>query len=107
MPEAGVSICETLLDYLDRLAPVAREARVCFSLVGMRSSVPTQAMNTCSKLRALAGAYSITSSVRNNKDVGTSRRSALAALRLITSSTFVTCCTGRSAGFSPLRIRPA
>jgi hypothetical protein len=26
-------------------------------------------------------------------------------LRLITSSYFVACCTGRSAGFSPLRSR--
>jgi len=32
--------------------------------------------------------------------------SAVAVLRLIISSTFVACCTGRSAGFSPLRIRP-
>ena len=31
--------------------------------------------------------------------------SALAVLRLMTSSTFVDCWTGRSAGFSPLRIR--
>jgi hypothetical protein len=34
------------------------------------------------------------------------RPSALAVLRLMTSSIFVTCCTGRSAGFSPLRMRP-
>jgi hypothetical protein len=27
-------------------------------------------------------------------------------LRLMISSTFVVCWTGRSAGFSPLRIRP-
>jgi hypothetical protein len=32
--------------------------------------------------------------------------SALAVLRLMNSSTLVTCWTGRSAGFSPLRIRP-
>ena len=36
-----------------------------------------------------------------------SRPSALAVLRLMTSSTLVDCMTGRSAGFSPLRIRPA
>src|SRR5260221_7565641 len=34
------------------------------------------------------------------------RPSALAVLRLMTSSTFVTCCTGRPAGLSPLRMRP-
>ena len=37
---------------------------------------------------------------------GTVRPSALAVLRLMTSSTFVACWTGRSAGFSPLRMRP-
>jgi hypothetical protein len=34
-------------------------------------------------------------------------RQALAVFMLMISSTFVACCTGRSAGFSPLRIRPA
>src|SRR5262249_52861960 len=37
---------------------------------------------------------------------GTVRPSALAVLRLITSSNFVGCTTGRSAGFAPLRICP-
>ena len=36
---------------------------------------------------------------------GTSRPSAFAVLRLITSSYLVGACTGRSAGFSPLRMR--
>ena len=36
---------------------------------------------------------------------GMSRPSALAVLRLITSSYLVGACTGRSAGFSPLRMR--
>ena len=36
---------------------------------------------------------------------GTSRPSALAVLRLITNSYLVGACTGRSAGFSPLRMR--
>jgi len=35
---------------------------------------------------------------------GIDRPSAFAALRLITSSNFVGCSTGRSAGFAPLRI---
>ena len=34
-------------------------------------------------------------------------RASLAALRLIAMSNLVDCTTGRSAGFSPLRIRPA
>src|SRR5262249_1946808 len=50
-------------------------------------------------------AHSITSAARASTVVGTSRPSALAVLRLITSSYFVGACTGRSAGFSPLRMR--
>ena len=49
--------------------------------------------------------HSITSSARASSVGGTSRPSALAVLRLITSSYFVGACTGRSAGFSPLRMR--
>src|SRR5262249_25593881 len=47
--------------------------------------------------------HSITSSARASTVAGTSRPSALAVLRLITSSYLVGACTGRSAGFSPLR----
>src|SRR5215472_16843940 len=49
--------------------------------------------------------HSITSSAIESMSCETLRPSALAVLRLMTSSIFVTCCTGRSAGFSPLRIR--
>src|SRR5262245_62267125 len=48
--------------------------------------------------------HSITSSARASKVAGTSRPSALADLRLMISSTLVTCWTGKSTGFSPLRI---
>jgi hypothetical protein len=51
--------------------------------------------------------HSITSSARASSLSGTSRLSALAVLRLSTSSNLVDCTTGRSAGFSPLRMRPA
>src|SRR6266704_3364238 len=51
--------------------------------------------------------YSITSSARASRAGGTMRPSALAVLRLIASSYLVGTCTGRSAGFSPLRMRPA
>jgi hypothetical protein len=53
----------------------------------------------------LAAPHSITSSARASSVGGTSRPSALAVLRLITSSYLVGACTGRSAGFSPLRMR--
>ena len=50
-------------------------------------------------------AHSMTSSARASSVSGTLMPSALAVLRLITSSYFVGACTGRSAGFSPLRMR--
>jgi hypothetical protein len=48
-------------------------------------------------------AHSITSSARASNVGGTSRPSALAVLRLITSSNFVGCSTRRSAALAPLR----
>ena len=51
--------------------------------------------------------YSITSSAVVSSDGGIVRPSAFAVFRLMTNSNFVGCTTGRSAGFSPLRIRPA
>ena len=49
--------------------------------------------------------HSITSSARASSVGGTVRPSVFAVLRLITSSYLVGVCTGRSAGFSPLRMR--
>jgi hypothetical protein len=49
--------------------------------------------------------YSITSSARASTVAGNSSPIALAVLRLTTSAYFVGACTGRSAGFSPLRMR--
>src|SRR6516225_606219 len=48
--------------------------------------------------------HSITSSARASTVSGTVRPSARAVLRLIVSSYFEACSTGRSAGFAPLRI---
>jgi hypothetical protein len=52
-------------------------------------------------------AYSISASAVASSDDGTSRPSALAVLRFITSSNFVGCSMGRSAGFAPLKILSA
>src|SRR5262249_4609034 len=49
--------------------------------------------------------HSITSSALASNVAGISIPIALAVLRLITSSYLVGACTGRLAGFSPLRIR--
>src|SRR5215472_16835712 len=51
--------------------------------------------------------HSMTSSARARIDGGTVRPSALAVLKLTTSSNIVGCWTGRSAGFTPARIFPA
>jgi len=48
--------------------------------------------------------HSITSSARLSSVSGTVRPSALAVLRLIASSIFVGCSTGRSTGFAPFKI---
>ena len=67
---------------------------------GHAAAPPSSVMNS-------RRSHSITSSARASSVGGTSRPSAFAVLRLMTSSNLVDCCTGRSAGFSPLRIRPA
>src|SRR5262245_34560635 len=53
------------------------------------------------------GRYSMISSARASTDGGIVRPRVLAVLRLMTNSNFVGCKTGRSAGLSPLRMRPA
>ena len=51
--------------------------------------------------------YSITSLARASSCAGTVRPSILAVSALMTSSNLLDCMTGRSAGFAPLRMRPA
>ena len=51
------------------------------------------------------GRYSITSSARASSVGEISMSRALAVFKFMTNSYFVGACTGRSAGFSPLRIR--
>ena len=71
------------------------EADMCSALVHVRF-VPIADIH----------AYSITSSARPINVFGTLMPSALAVLRFMMNSTLVACCTGRSAGLSPLRTRP-
>src|SRR5215471_16847726 len=51
-------------------------------------------------------AHSITSSARASNVGGNVMPRTLAVIRLMISSTFTACWTGRSAGLSPLRMRP-
>jgi hypothetical protein len=74
----------------------------CYSNSGQ-----TQARSDC-PLCANSGhgaIHSITSSARASNVGGTVRPSALAVLRLITSTYLVGACTGRAPGFSPFRMR--
>jgi hypothetical protein len=50
--------------------------------------------------------YSITSSARLSTDEGAVMPSVFAVLRLMSSSILLAYWTGKSAGFSPLRMRP-
>src|SRR5262245_14099120 len=66
---------------------------------------PATSNSTADKLDELAPFHSITSSAIARMPGGMVRLNALAVLRLITSSNLVGSCTGRSAGFSPRRMR--
>ena len=59
--------------------------------------------DSCSAAKCI---YSITSSAAARSVGEKVRPSALAVFALITSSNLVDCCTGKSAGFAPLRMRP-
>jgi hypothetical protein len=70
---------------------------------GYYSYAPTNQIG--GQLRQLAPPHSITSSALASNLGGTSRPIAFAAFRLITKPYLVGACTGKSAGFSPLKIR--
>src|SRR5262249_46651535 len=55
----------------------------------------------------LAALHSMTSSAMASMPGGMVRPSAFALLRLMINSNLESCTTGRSAAFSPLRMRPA
>jgi hypothetical protein len=76
---------------------------------GLNSDIAPCPKSATSRLmhRSNLTAYSMTSSARASSDGGTSRLSALAVLRLITSSYFIGCWTGISAATPPLSRRSA
>jgi hypothetical protein len=85
-------------------------------LVITDSILPTAAVKGAHNVRLLSLAtligeadgrtYSITLSAMASRTGGTVTPSVLAVRRLMTISNLVGCSTGRSAGFSPLRMRP-
>ena len=99
---------DALMSALGQNAKYSERADVfCFaSNNGHRSTPPPcRKSATCGLLRRTR-AYSITSSASICIETGTSIPSALAVFKLMTSSNFVGCRTGRSAGFLPIRIWP-
>src|SRR5262245_44767713 len=69
-----------------------------------KADIETQPRNVRFVPKADIGVHSISSSASAISLSGIVRPSALAVLRLMISSNFVGACTGRSAGFSPLRM---
>jgi hypothetical protein len=79
----------------------------CRAFRELARQLMTQSAISRPSIAALRKAYSITSSARADSVGGNSSPSAFAVLRLITNLKLVGSTTGRSAGFSPLRMRAA
>jgi hypothetical protein len=75
------------------------------SAFGDKADMCSALADVCYGAEADIAFYSITSSARASNAGGTVRPRALAVLRLITNSYLVGACAGRSAGFSPFRMR--
>src|SRR5262245_50712711 len=95
---ADEGIARRLSSYSDRYQP--RQMRTFCTNTAWE--VPAQPL----WIHASFARHSITSSARASSHAGTSRPSVLAVCRLITNSNLVGRRIGRSAGFSPLRMRP-
>src|SRR5262245_24408615 len=78
--------------------------RDLFGVIVLLLGQPTPGARSAANMRRAPIVYWMTSSARASSDGGMVRPSALAVLRLMTSSNLVGCSTGRSAGLAPLRI---
>src|SRR5262245_13746418 len=115
--EAVLELQALLFDVAEDTHPVAQPFKRWPRLIGENADATNLApLGGSSKRRRdnraaeqrdelTAAAHSITSSARASSVGGTSSPSVLAVFRLITNSYLVGACTGRSAGFSPLRMR--
>src|SRR5260370_42650335 len=88
-----------------RTIPASMLRDACCALRARRER--PRSRRTAEQRDELAAIHSITSSARAMSVGGISSPIVLAALRLITSSNLVGWTTGRVAGFSPFRMRPA
>ena len=82
------------------------DAPHALQLLRMRGERPHDRRTAEQADELAASDHSITSSARASNVGEISIPSALAVLRLMTSWNVVGCCIGKSAGFSPFRIRP-
>src|SRR5262249_30845797 len=73
--------------------------------LALRSRHQRECHRTADERDKLAPPHSITSSALASSAIGTLKPWALAVLRLTENSNLLGCCTGRSPGFSPLRMR--
>ena len=91
----------------NRICESALQVLPLFSLVILRRNHPDQISTVASK--TCDGPNDLLDHVVSDREHSrrNDRPSPLAALRLITSSNLESCTTGRSEGFSPLRMRPA
>src|SRR5262249_34401075 len=85
---------------------VASTTRRIFDQQCKKSFATISAITRPEQVQQTGQAYSITSSARPSSVSGNVTPIAFAVLRLITSSPFTACCTGSTAGFSPLSTRP-
>src|SRR5262250_3857280 len=111
LPDVGQPIGDNPQGHI-RGAASRRISNDLYWLVGVRPRLCISLSNVRHRHRQQPGQHiedselhSITSSARASTVAGISMPSTLAVLRLITSSYLVGACTGRSAGFSPLRMR--
>src|SRR5262252_2171052 len=105
--QALVECCKSILTFRVVGSPVHEDTDPPKTFGRLRARRERQRRRRAAEQRDERAAlnHSMTSSARASKLSGTVRPSALAVLRLITSSYLVGACTGRSAGFSPLRMR--
>jgi hypothetical protein len=104
---AGEAICERPLGQSRRFCDVNVTSAIPLIAAVKRTSLIGSFGPNADSCTAAMSRYSITSSASICIETGTSIPSALAVFMLMTIANFVDCMTGRSAGFSPLRIRPA
>ena len=99
------------------MSELGSKADICSAKNGM-SALPPKAdigrlgcdvrfVPIATKCTAANDGYSITSSARASNGGGTVEAERLGGLQVDHRSNFVGACTGRSAGFSPLRMRAA